>query len=827
MKISDMHPEYPVGGAMKRTIILVIFSVSMIFWNGFTQGIVVDHTCTDISQIPQTYIDAAKSTLRIGYSHTSHGSQLVTGINAFKGNPGDPYYFESEDWGLNPGVFLNDEWANPAGAGDLGYDSDLAWRDATIAMLAEPGNDRNVVIWSWCGGVSDNTESGIDTYLNAMNALEQAYPGVRFVYMTGHLDGSGLNGNLHQMNERIRNYCRTHGKVLFDFADIESYDPNGVTNFNELYATDGCEYDTNGDHNPWGDGNWANEWMSANPSSELTQIAGTCSECAHSVTLNCVLKGRAFWWLMAKLAGWESQSSQVAIDSLTVDVPLGTAPLAVGLICLAHAPDGGKIVKYQWEITGPRTDSIVTTTGNLAYHFIFPGDYSVSVTVTDDAGQTATAILDTGSGDGNIRASGYAQMKIPLPGKIQLQQTTKDSTATVQTTAVNEYDETVSVTLDAKDASGQVLGSAAISVPANGSAIFSSDSFSELSYDSIEATADRDLLLYTRIETNTAHMTAELSTWLQNPLYVPHIAEETDYWDTYAYLSNTSPETLDITVAWQTESRTVRSTESIDLEAMLPENVTVADAWGKLSANSSDPFSASETLCGFEMFVKNGSDGAACELVGEGSTTLYIPHVPEETDIFWTGFAILNAGAAQAIATVTFYDDDGEVVGTEALTIPARTKIKGLMTDLFPDETEIARWGVIESSREINGIEIYGTFHAGICGMVLPAVANTWGILPDVLTGDGLWTGMAITNVSSTTATVTIRLVSANGTVKSGKTETIVAFHRFKAVVADYFTTAVIEPGDTVRYSSDQPVIALEASGDLDRTFMTALTGSR
>ncbi|NOY24226.1 MAG: hypothetical protein GXO70_12060, partial [Acidobacteria bacterium] len=162
-----------------------------------------------------------------------------------------------------------------------------------------------------------------------------------------------------------------------------------------------------------------------------------------------------------------------------------------------------------------------------------------------------------------------------------------------------------------------------------------------------------------------------------------------------------------------------------------------------------DPFSNTDSLSGFEMFVKDGSDGAATELVDRGSTTLYIPHVPEETDIFWTGFALLNTGSSPAAATATFYDDNGNVVGTESLSIPANTKIKGLMADLFPSEAGTARWGIIESDQAITGIEIYGTYNAGICGMALPTVANTWGILPDVLTGENNWTGIAITNVGA------------------------------------------------------------------------------
>jgi len=61
-----------------------------------------------------------------------------------------------------------------------------------------------------------------------MNDLERDFPDVHFVYMTGHLDGSGLTGNLHLRNEQIRNYCRENKKILYDFADIECYNPDGT-----------------------------------------------------------------------------------------------------------------------------------------------------------------------------------------------------------------------------------------------------------------------------------------------------------------------------------------------------------------------------------------------------------------------------------------------------------------------------------------------------------------------------------------------------------------------------------------------------------------------
>jgi hypothetical protein len=249
-----------------------------------TGEIVANHlAAADFDSIPQSYITAAKSSLHIAYGHTSHGSQLVTGMNALAASNS-----------LYSGLDLRD---TPfSGADDLGAPDFTSWATATRNYL-NANSDINVVIWSWCGEVSGATQANIDTYLSLMNQLEQDYPGVKFVYMTGHLDGGGSAGNLNLRNQQIRDYCTANNKILFDFADIESYDPGGATNFMALNATDGCDYSG---------GNWATEWIAANPSSNLTSLASTICDgcCAHSQSLNCVLKGRTAWWLWARLAGW-------------------------------------------------------------------------------------------------------------------------------------------------------------------------------------------------------------------------------------------------------------------------------------------------------------------------------------------------------------------------------------------------------------------------------------------------------------------------------------------------------------------------------------------
>ncbi|MEW6186744.1 MAG: hypothetical protein AB1585_13500 [Thermodesulfobacteriota bacterium] len=267
-------------------------------WAG---AIIIDHTCTDLAKVPQAWIDKARADLRVTYGHTSHGSQLVTGIYAFRGTVGSAYYYTYSGSGYNATVFLND-YGIP-GASDLGNPNRTAWATATRNLLNRDGGcNRNVVIWSWCGQV-DGTEAEIAQYLSLMDQLERDFPNVKFVYMTGHLNGTGVNGNVNQRNEQIRRFCRENNKILFDFADIESFNPDGNINFMLLNANDECYYT--------GGYNWADQWIAANPGSPLTQLAASCGSCAHSRRLNCILKGRAFWWMMARLAGWPGPNKSV------------------------------------------------------------------------------------------------------------------------------------------------------------------------------------------------------------------------------------------------------------------------------------------------------------------------------------------------------------------------------------------------------------------------------------------------------------------------------------------------------------------------------------
>ena len=282
---------------------IIIFCILLTFNTILSQNsaIIIDHTCCDITKVPDNFVISAKNQFRIAYGHTSHGSQIPTGMSLLSSLPNSIYKYNGESGSLylNDASFLS---------GDLGNPDRTTWAENTRTVLNNNQKNINLIMWSWCGQVA-GSESDIQTYLNLMDKLENDFPVVKFVYMTGHLDGSGIKGTVNIRNEQIRKFCRDNNKILFDFADIESYDPDGKY-FLDKNANDNCDY-----YDGSVQKNWALEWCDKNPDK-----CNTSCSCAHSQCLNCQQKGKAFWWMMARVAGWNGISTDIDNQNIN-DIP--------------------------------------------------------------------------------------------------------------------------------------------------------------------------------------------------------------------------------------------------------------------------------------------------------------------------------------------------------------------------------------------------------------------------------------------------------------------------------------------------------------------------
>jgi hypothetical protein len=285
-------------------LLLVFTIVSVIKVSG--QGIIIDHNCTDISQIPTDVINDVKSNVKLHYCGQSHSEQITCGLEEIETSLynvaiGDAYLPNVSDalniyWGLCGYLYI----------GPMYYE-DLDYVGCTLSDFPAI----NVSQWEWCDDLDTYSQSQVNQYLNAINTLESLYPDVTFVYTTGNAQVNGADGyNRYLRNNQIRQYCIDNNKVLYDFADLDCW-------YNGQQAT----YTYNSQQIP------------------IQHSAYNGNDCGHANTLSTTIKAKAEWWMMARISGWQATSAQslsikVFLQGNYTDSGMGTNLNLQGLLPL-------------------------------------------------------------------------------------------------------------------------------------------------------------------------------------------------------------------------------------------------------------------------------------------------------------------------------------------------------------------------------------------------------------------------------------------------------------------------------------------------------------
>jgi hypothetical protein len=254
-------------------------------WVEPSSDLFFDHRHTDLAQIPASCVDGLKSgSFVFHYAHRSHGSQIIHGAESIEGAmpaygfaseytdvPGETGVFKMWDGMTSTNLVEADQyWATEAGLDDL-----------RSILTAHP--EIRYSMWSWSYEISAQTEEQVQLYLETMDALEQEFPDVTFIYMTGTAEEELEGVNRMERNAQIRAFAEERAKVLYDFEDLDAW-YNGE---HHTQVVDGVEIPLE------------------HPHYSLDTAGNVEYEYTHTTRESCENKARAFWWMMAKLEGCE------------------------------------------------------------------------------------------------------------------------------------------------------------------------------------------------------------------------------------------------------------------------------------------------------------------------------------------------------------------------------------------------------------------------------------------------------------------------------------------------------------------------------------------
>ncbi len=338
---------------------------------------------------------------------------------------------------------------------------------------------------------------------------------------------------------------------------------------------------------------------------------------------------------------------------------------------------------------------------------------------------------------------------------------------------------------------------------------------------------------------------------LYSKVYVPHIAEQTEQWETFVSIAN--PTGSSIAPKFQVPGST-----PVDLPAVDKLNAYMAEDVYTDIFNGNFPYPSSDSSHWWASIDGNGSQFVAMEafsqlrfedmadptplmdqigallLTDETSNEIIIPHVDIHW-LWWTGVVINNVSDTDATVTMTPYDSDGNALTPVTFTLAANSKavnlVQGFWTSnnaTFPENTE---WIKITADQQITGYELFGIDPtkgsdsngedalAGVRPIMNPTTSIAF---PYVFTKTATeWCGIVVINPNAESASLTIEAYNALGEKVGELNKTLGANQKWVGVVDSNLIPGLTDDVKWIKVTSSVPVGGFALFGDLDRYYMS------
>jgi len=307
------------------------------------------------------------------------------------------------------------------------------------------------------------------------------------------------------------------------------------------------------------------------------------------------------------------------------------------------------------------------------------------------------------------------------------------------------------------------------------------------------------------------------SSAIKSPLFIPHIAEQTQYWETTATWASSdacrfhliAPRT-DTTLPSQPRFSTTR----MDLAPFL---APVADQeyypWRSLQAPSNTASGS------FSFRNKAGTQGAALPLNFVRDTYLILPHIPSDSATWWTGLVVLNPGFHPANLEITWHHTGSTPVVTRK-TIEPGQRISDLIEGY--SEGHPAQWAELRCDQSILGFELFGTRNEqSLCGLPLTNRLAKKHLFSRAGT-DLNWSGISILNPGPSSIRVTLNQYSENGQLLRTDPLEILPQARIRFIPESDYPA---ESSPWLELLSDSGFLAFQLTGKKDQSGLAALTG--